>query len=47
MLKPINNLERKVLEMVRNGEHLHGAAREILIEMQIREMHEEKEGKAE
>lgn len=33
-----NEIEKKVLEMVKNGEKLHGLAREILIEMQLREM---------
>lgn len=41
-LTPMNDLERKVLEMVAEGKSLHGLARDILMEMTLREM--EKEG---
>lgn len=33
-----NEIEKKVLEMVKNGEKLHGLALDILMEMQLREM---------
>ena len=29
------NLELKVIEMIRQGKHLHGIAREIAIDLQI------------
>ena len=41
MMKARNELEKKVLEMVKNGEKLHGLAKEILVEMTLREMEEE------
>lgn len=34
----MNELERKVLEMVREGKPLHGMAQEVLVEMTLREM---------
>lgn len=43
MLVARNEIEKKVLEMRKNGENLHGWAREILIEMQLREKEEQKE----
>lgn len=39
-MKAMNEMEARVLEMVKNGEHLHGWAREVLIEMQQREKEE-------
>lgn len=39
-MKAMNKMEEKVLEMVKNGEPLHGWAREVLIEMQQREEEE-------
>lgn len=42
-LNPMNELERKVVQMVTEGKPLHGFAREVLVEMTLREM--EKEGK--
>lgn len=35
-----NDLERKVLEMVQRGEKLHGFARDVLIDMTLREKEE-------
>lgn len=43
MMKARNELEKKVLEMVKNGEKLHGFAKEVLIEMTLREMEEKEE----
>lgn len=41
----LNKIEAKVLEMIARGETLHGFARDIAIEMALREMVEnEKEG---
>lgn len=40
-LKPMNKIEEAVLEMVRAGKPIHGFAREILIEMTLRQMEEE------
>ena len=34
----MNELERKVLEMVREGKPLHGMALEVWVEMTLREM---------
>ena len=34
----MNDIERKVLEMVANGEKLHGFALDILMEMTLRDM---------
>lgn len=42
-MKAMNNIEKKVLEMVKNGEKLHGWALEVLTEMTLREMEEEGE----
>lgn len=39
-MKAMNELEKRVLEMVKAGKPIHGMAREILIEMQLREMEE-------
>ena len=44
-MKARNELEKKVLEMVKNGEKLHGFAKEVLVEMTLREMEEEKNKK--
>ena len=41
-LTPVNEIERKVLEMVRNGEPIHGLARDILEEMTIRAIENQK-----
>lgn len=35
-MKALNELERKVLEMIEEGKPLHGLARDIAIEMQMR-----------
>lgn len=40
-LKATNKIEEAVLEMVRTGKPLHGLAREILMEMTLRQMGEE------
>lgn len=40
-LKPMNKIEEAVLEMVRAGKPIHGFAREILMEMTLRQMEEE------
>lgn len=37
-MKAMNDIERKVLEMVANGEKLHGFALDILMEMTLRDM---------
>ena len=42
-LIPMNNLEKKVLEMMKEGKHLNGFAREILMEMTLRQMEKGKE----
>ena len=39
MLKPMNETERKVVEMLEQGEELHGMAREIAIDMALRELY--------
>lgn len=36
-MKAMNELERKVLEMIEEGKPLHGLARDIAIEMQMRD----------
>jgi len=41
-MKAINELEKKVLEMIKEGKPLHGLARDVAIEMALREQ-EEKE----
>ena len=40
-MKALNKIEEKVLEMINNGEVLHGWARDIAIEMALREMEED------
>jgi len=40
-MKPVNELEKKALEMLKAGKPVHGLMREVLIEMQLREMEEE------
>ena len=40
-LKATNKNEEAVLEMVRAGKPVHGFAREILMEMTLRQMEEE------
>ena len=40
-LKATNKIEEAVLEMVKAGKTLHGLAREILMEMTLRQMEEE------
>lgn len=37
----MNKIEERALEMVKNGEPIHGEWREILINMQMREMEKE------
>lgn len=39
-MKAMNEMERKVLEMLEQGKKLHGLAREIAIEMALREQEE-------
>lgn len=44
-MKALNKMEEKVLEMIESGVNLHGWAREVAVEMALREMAEnEKEG---
>lgn len=38
MLKPMNETERKVVEMLEQGKELHGLARDIAIDMALREL---------
>ena len=38
MLKPMNEMERKVMEMLKRGEKLHGMALDIAIDMALREL---------
>ena len=40
-MKAMNEIEAKVLEMVKRGEKLHGFAKEVLIEMTLRELENE------
>lgn len=40
-MKAMNKTEEMVLEMLAKGEKLHGFARDILIEMKLREMEEQ------
>ena len=40
-MKAMNKMEEMVLEMVREGKPIHGLAREIWIEMTLREMEAE------
>ena len=42
-MKALNKVEEMVLEMYKNGESLHGLARDILIEMAMRDAEEEEE----
>ena len=37
-MKAMNALEQKVLDMVARGEKLHGLAKEVYIEMKLREL---------
>ena len=39
MLKPMNETERKVVEMLEQGKELHGMARDIAIDMALRELY--------
>lgn len=39
-MRAMNALEQKVLDMVARGEKLHGLAKEVYIEMKLREMEE-------
>ena len=39
-MKALNKMEEKVLEMLAEGKTLHGWAREVAIEMTLREMAE-------
>lgn len=36
-MKALNNIEKKVLEMLAEGKPIHGLMRDILIKMQMRE----------
>ena len=38
MLKPMNETEKLVMEMLERGEKLHGMARDIAIDMALREL---------
>lgn len=38
MLKPMNEAEKLVAEMLKRGEKLHGMARDIAIDMALREL---------
>lgn len=40
-MKAMNKVEEKVLEMLAAGKPVHGLMRDILIEMQMREMEKE------
>lgn len=40
-MKAMNKVEEKVLEMLAEGKPVHGLMRDILIEMQLREMEKE------
>lgn len=40
-MKALNNIEKKALEMLAEGKPVHGLMRDILIEMQLREMEKE------
>lgn len=40
-LKATNKIEEIVLEMVKAGKPIHGFAREVLMEMTLRQMEEE------
>lgn len=40
-MKAMNKIEEKVLEMLAAGKPVHGLMRDILIEMQLREMEKE------
>lgn len=40
-LNPMNDIERAVAKMVAEGKSIHGWAREVLIEMTLREMEKE------
>lgn len=40
-MKAMNKMEEKVLEMVKAGKPIHGWAREVLVEMTLREMEKE------
>lgn len=39
-MKAMNNIEKKVLEMLAEDKPIHGLMRDILIEMQMRELEE-------
>lgn len=41
-MKAMNEMEKKALEMLKAGKPIHGLLRDVLIDMQLREM-EEKE----
>ena len=40
-MKAMNKMEEMVLEMVKAGKPIHGWAREVLVEMTLREMENE------
>ena len=42
-MKPMNELEKKVLEMIKEGKPLHGFARDVAIEMALREQEKKKD----
>lgn len=42
-LKALNKIEETVLEMAKAGKPIHGFAREILMEMTLRQMEKEEE----
>jgi len=42
-MKAMNELEKKVLEMIKEGKPLHGLARDVAIEMALREQEGEED----
>jgi hypothetical protein len=42
-MKPINKLEEKALEMFKQGKPIHGLLKDVLVDMQLRDMEETQE----
>lgn len=42
-LNPMNELERQVVKMVKEGKPIHGFARDVLIDMTLREEENKRE----
>ena len=42
-MKATNEIEKKALEMLKNGEPIHGLTRDILIEMMLRKKNEKED----